>query len=124
MRSIIRAKAALVVLAWKEDKTKWPVIEATTLSDEILNAGYDIYSTICIIREHNAWAKEHPECRQQTFLQSQPVTAEDPCISIHLLDGYFAEQFVLNDTDEAMKYWQVYDRTAEKEIPSDRKSVV
>ena len=94
--------------------------DGTTLSDEILNAGYDIYSTICIIREHNAWAKEHPECRQQTFLQSQPVTAEDPCISIHLLDGYFAEQFVLNDTDEAMKYWQVYDRTAEKEIPSSK----
>ena len=39
--------------------------DGTQLSDEILDAGYDIYSTICIIRDHNAWAKEHPECLQQ-----------------------------------------------------------
>ena len=31
--------------------------DGTQLSDEILDAGYDIYSTICIIRDHNAWAK-------------------------------------------------------------------
>ena len=32
--------------------------DGTQLSDEILDAGYDIYSTICIIRDHNAWAKD------------------------------------------------------------------
>ena len=30
--------------------------DGTALSDEILNAGYEIYSTICIIRDHNEWA--------------------------------------------------------------------
>ena len=44
--------------------------DGTQLSDEILDAGYDIYSTICIIRDHNAWAKEHPECLQQSFLST------------------------------------------------------
>ena len=35
--------------------------DGTVLSDDILNAGYDIYSTICIIRDHNAWAKENKD---------------------------------------------------------------
>ena len=35
--------------------------DGTELSDEITNSGYGIYSTICIIRDHNAWAKEHPQ---------------------------------------------------------------
>ena len=34
--------------------------DRTELSDEILDAGYGIYSTICMIREHNEWAKEEP----------------------------------------------------------------
>ena len=49
--------------------------DGTQLSQEILDAGYGIYSTICIIREHNAWLKEHSECRQQTFLITPPETA-------------------------------------------------
>ena len=32
--------------------------DGTVLSDEILDAGYGIYSTICMIRDHNAWAEE------------------------------------------------------------------
>ena len=31
--------------------------DGTELSPEIINAGYGIYSTICIIRDHNEWAK-------------------------------------------------------------------
>ena len=42
--------------------------DGTELSDEILDAGYSIYSTICLIRDHNEWAREHPDCLQQTFL--------------------------------------------------------
>ena len=52
--------------------------DGTVLSDEILNAGYGIYSTICIIRDHNAWAKEHPDCLQQTFLMGI-VLPVSPC---------------------------------------------
>jgi beta-D-galactosyl-(1->4)-L-rhamnose phosphorylase len=50
--------------------------DGTALSDEILNAGYDIYSTICIIRDHNDWAKQNPDKLQQTFLMTQPVCRE------------------------------------------------
>ena len=41
--------------------------DGTELSEEIVQAGYGIYSTICIIREHNEWAKNHPGNLQQSF---------------------------------------------------------
>ena len=61
--------------------------DGTVLSDEILEAGYGIYSTICIIRDHNDWAKKNMDKLQQT--------------------------------PDAFKYWQVYDRTTGQEV--DRK---
>ncbi len=94
--------------------------DGTKLSPEITEAGYRIYSTICIIREHNAFAQEHPDAQQQSFLSSDPVTAEGDTAVISPLDGYFTEQFSLNDSPEAMEYWQVWDRTAGTEVPRDR----
>ena len=35
--------------------------DGTKLSPEITEAGYRIYSTICIIREHNDFAEAHPD---------------------------------------------------------------
>lgn len=90
--------------------------DGTELSPEILEAGYGIYSTICIIRDHNAWAKEHPQYLQQTFLMTYPRVAVQDTLSIHLMDGFFEEQFRVNDSPESMKYWQVYDRTEETEV--------
>ena len=42
--------------------------DGTVLSDEIVHAGYGIYSTICIIRDHNEWARNNMDKLQQTFL--------------------------------------------------------
>ena len=94
--------------------------DGTKLSSEIVDAGYRIYSTICIIREHNAFALAHPETQQQTFLISERVLAESSTVVIPLLDGYFTEQFEVNSSEESIKYWQVYDRTTEKEIPREK----
>lgn len=91
--------------------------DGTELSEEIVNAGYGIYSTICIIRDHNEWAKKHPTCLQQTFLSSQPVEATGEEVIVHLLDGYFTEQFGINDSEDAMMFWEVYDRTTNKKLP-------
>ena len=33
--------------------------DGTKLSEDITKAGYGIYSTICVIRSDNAWAKEN-----------------------------------------------------------------
>ena len=47
--------------------------DGTKLSSEIVDAGYRIYSTICIIRQHNAFAESHPDSQQQVFLTSEFV---------------------------------------------------
>ena len=91
--------------------------DGTSLSDEILNSGYGIYSTICIIRDHNEWAKEHPETLQQTFLSTDPRTAEKDSLSIRLLDDFYEEQFKVNDSEKALAWWQVWDRTANLTVP-------
>lgn len=93
--------------------------DGTRLSDEILQSGYGIYSTICIIRDHNEWAAKHPECLQQTFLSTPPATACGGALEIGLLDSFFAQQFRINDGAAAMAYWQVWDRTANRLLPAD-----
>ena len=45
--------------------------DGTELSPEIINAGYGIYSTICIIRDHNEWAKQNTDKLQQSFLMTK-----------------------------------------------------
>ncbi|MDD4849758.1 MAG: 1,3-beta-galactosyl-N-acetylhexosamine phosphorylase [Gemmiger sp.] len=92
--------------------------DGTQLSDEILNAGYGIYSTICIIRGHNAWAKAHPEALQQTFLSTQPRLAGDGPLNIDIMADFFAEQFRPNAGPAALGYWQVYDRTTGQLLPN------
>lgn len=87
--------------------------DGTQLSDDILRSGYQIYSTICIIRDHNEWARQHPHCLQQTFLSTPPVTATGQPLEISLLDAFFKEQFRLNDSSSGLSFWQVWDRTAD-----------
>ena len=91
--------------------------DGTQLSDEILNAGYGIYSTICPIREHNDWIRQNPQARQQVFLSTRPQTAEESTLAVAPLQEFFAGQFELNDTDDGRRYWQVYDRTTNAEVP-------
>lgn len=87
--------------------------DGTVLSDEITNAGYGIYSTICIIRDHNEWAKQNQDKLQQTFLMTSPKIATSDSIDIDVMADFFAEQFRVNSSSDSMKYWQVYDRTTE-----------
>ncbi len=94
--------------------------DGTVLSDEITKAGYGIYSTICIIRDHNEWAKKHMDNLQQSFLMSRGVMAKDEILTIHLMDGYFEEQFVVNSSEDSVKYWEVYDRTANEKVPAEK----
>ena len=94
--------------------------DGTHLSDDIVKAGYGIYSTICIIRQHNAFAAAHPDAQQQTFLCSDPVLAEEENVEIDPLAGYFREQFEMNETPEALRYMQVMDRTSGTEVPREQ----
>lgn len=90
--------------------------DGTQLSDEITNSGYGIYSTICLIRSDNAWAKQNMDKLQQNFLMSFPVVAEDTTVVIQPLKGYFTEQFMVNAKDDPKEFWQVFDRTTDEEV--------
>lgn len=90
--------------------------DGTVLSDEILNAGYGIYSTICIIRDHNVWAKKNIDKLQQTFLMTSPKMADTEVLEICIMKEFFREQFMVNASESSLKYWQVYDRTINQEI--------
>ena len=94
--------------------------DGTVLSDEIVHAGYGIYSTICIIRDHNEWAKKNLDKLQQTFLCTPPAVAEGEELTISLLESFFAEQFTINDSERAFKYWEVYDRTTNEKIDASK----
>ncbi len=65
--------------------------DGTKLSDEILNSGYDIYSTICLVREHNDWIKAHKHTRQQSFLCSKPAIAKGNTLTV---SGSMVNDFV------------------------------
>lgn len=93
--------------------------DGTKLSPEIVRAGYKIYSTICIIREHNAFAQAHPDAQQQTFLSSDAHLALTDTLIISPLEGYFDEQFLINDSADALPFWQVWDRTENRLLPAD-----
>lgn len=94
--------------------------DGTELSDEILDAGYGIYSTICMIREHNEWAKKNHDKLQQCFLMTSPAVAAEGKLTIELMKDFFEEQFSVNDSDRAFRYWQVYDRTTDTLLAADK----
>lgn len=94
--------------------------DGTQLSDEIINAGYGIYSTICVIRDHNEWASKNLDKLQQCFLITNPKVATQDYLSIYLMEDFFPDQFKVNDSKEAIKYWQVYDRTTQEEVSTEQ----
>ncbi len=92
--------------------------DGTTLSDKILNSGYDIYSTLCLVRADNDWAKANTDKLQQNFLMSDPVIADGDTVEVDLLKGYFREQFRVNANDDAKEWWQVFDRSTGELVSS------
>jgi hypothetical protein len=92
--------------------------DGTQLSDQIVESGYNIYSTLCLVRADNAWARANPTKLQQTWLMSFPVMADGNTVRVDLLTGYFREQFRVNADDAPHGWWQVFDRTAGVELPT------
>lgn len=93
--------------------------DGTVLSDKITSSDYDIYSTICLVRADNEWAKANRDKLQQNYLMSFPVIAEEGQVEIDLLKDYFREQFEVNFNDDPKTWWQVFDRTTGKEVSTE-----
>lgn len=94
--------------------------DGTVLSDKITATGFDIYSTLCLVRIDNRWAKANMDKLQQNYLMSNPVVAQSDIVTIDPLNGFFREQFKINTNDDPKKWWQVFDRTTSREVPADR----
>ena len=97
--------------------------DGTQLSPEIVQSGYAIYSTLCLVRSIQPWARKNHAQLQQNFLMSFPVVATKATTVIPLLAGYYTEQFVVNWKDSPKQWWQVFDRTTGKEIPKSKWSL-
>ncbi|MDD2649086.1 MAG: 1,3-beta-galactosyl-N-acetylhexosamine phosphorylase [Eubacteriales bacterium] len=93
--------------------------DGTQLSDEILKSGVPIYSTICLVRSVNEWAKRNMDKLQRNFLITAPELATGESLEIQPLKGFFDGQFTLCPEDEPKEYWQVFDRTESSEIPKE-----
>jgi 1,3-beta-galactosyl-N-acetylhexosamine phosphorylase len=94
--------------------------DGTMLSPEILAMGPEIYSTVCLIRADQTWAKTHPEQCQQKYLMSFPVTCKsDKELKIKIQSGYSREQYRVDTTHDPKKYWEVIDRTTGEIVHTD-----
>jgi 1,3-beta-galactosyl-N-acetylhexosamine phosphorylase len=85
--------------------------DGTVLSSEITELGLDVYSTLCLVRADQEYAKAHQDKLQQKFLMSDRVMATSTTLEIKLLKGYSKEEFRIDDLHDIKKWWQVYDRT-------------
>ncbi len=73
-----------------------------------------VYNTYFVVRGDNAWGRAHPEEAQRMFLESNRKTAEGTSLTIDVMEGFLSDEI---DPDyEALDRWQVWDRTANKEV--------
>lgn len=99
--------------------------DGTKLSQELIDMGLTVYSTLCLVRADNEWVKQNPECTQQIVLMTEEYTAKDSELSIDIMATFFADQFKPNT--DAQDYWQVIDRTTGSETKDweyDGKNVI
>ena len=91
--------------------------DGTVLSASITELGYDIYSTLCLIRADQEWNKTHPEDNQQKYLHSTPEAARDTTMKIDILARYSSEQFKIDEVHNCKRYWEVVNRTTAEIVP-------
>ncbi len=75
-----------------------------------------VYKTYFLARGNNAWAYAHDDFLQNIALLSQRVLAVESILEINPMEDYYKDQVSINDSDNPKEYWQVFDRTAGKEI--------
>ncbi|HHW00181.1 MAG TPA: 1,3-beta-galactosyl-N-acetylhexosamine phosphorylase [Clostridiaceae bacterium] len=85
--------------------------DGTEMSEEIMKMGFEVYSTLCLIREDNEWAKANRDCLQQIYLMSDCCTAVSDVLEINPIEHYYSEQFELDTFHDPKKWWEVIDRT-------------
>lgn len=85
--------------------------DGTAMPEEIIQAGYKVYSTYFVARGDNEWAKKHPEESTHFYLMSERVTAFEIPFQISITKGYLTEQILPDYDYDPKKWWEVIDRT-------------
>lgn len=106
-----------LVPLWKPDAIRDS--DGTQLSDGLLGLGLPVYSTTCVVRADQAWARARPDQLARKYLLSDPVTAEGGMVEIRLLAGYCAEKYRV-DSGDPDSWWEVVDRTTGELVPPSR----
>lgn len=108
-------QVALLADKWGADAVRDS--DGTKLSPEIMEMGFEVYTTLCLIREDQEWLRQHPEYLQQMYLCSDAVIAETETVTIELLKNYFQEQFRIDVVHDPKIWWEVMDRTTGEVVP-------
>lgn len=109
-------KVAEVAVKWGADAIRDS--DGTRLDESFLQSGYEIYSTICLVRADQKFAKVNPRYQAGKYLMSEPVTARSEQFEIRLLSGYFKPKYRINQDDDPKQFWEVIDRTADFVVSS------
>lgn len=74
-----------------------------------------VFILLFVLSAVMSWAMENLDKLQQTFLNYNQNVVER-LSGTRAFKRVFQEQFKINDSAEALGYWQVYDRTTDKEV--------
>ncbi len=89
--------------------------DGTTLPKNARELAEKVYNTYFVVRGDNEWADKHLDELQCVLLMSERTLATKETLTIDLLKGYFDQQLKVNP-ENPKKYWQVFDRTLQKEV--------
>ncbi len=94
--------------------------DGTQLSPELLELGYQVYSTICLVRADQQYPRANPGELPQKFLMSHPVTAPSTSVELDPMQTYCRNKYRLDLTHDPKRFWQVFDRTIGEEVPVEQ----
>ena len=85
--------------------------DGTQLSQDLIDMGLTVYSTLCLVRADNEWVRKNPTCMQQIYLLTEEYTATGETLDIPIMATFFDQQFRPNTDVDIYRYWEVRDRT-------------
>lgn len=105
------AEVAQIARKWGADAIRDS--DGTKLDGSFAEMGYQLYSTICLVRADQEWARKNPRSLVCKYLMSEPVTARGPQVEINIMTGYFKLKYRVNYHDDPKQWWEVIDRTTQ-----------
>ncbi|NLW86552.1 MAG: 1,3-beta-galactosyl-N-acetylhexosamine phosphorylase [Planctomycetes bacterium] len=93
--------------------------DGTRLSQDLLDMGFPVYSTICLVRAEQSWPREHGEDLPQAFLMTPRQTFTGRPLKFELMNDWSTDKYRLNENDDPKLWWEVIDRTTGEVVPGD-----